>query len=545
GSTVEALDYVAHAKDDNHLLAHFSELGLERLRDAGQLFARLRMRRSLGLLDFVALVEQQLRLDIETIANETTRPGAVAMEAFTEAMHDYLAVTDRGDLSGFLSWLRDVERQEKRSPRQEEPEPGVVQLLTVHGAKGLEWDHVVVPRLMADAFPKRAKEGRSGWLKFGTLPYELRRDRRALPELRWRSVETRKELEVELDTFGEAINAHHAAEERRLAYVAVTRARHRLLLTGSFWASGVTQKEVGDFLTELVDADVVSALPTKSEFDENPDGAMGASFTWPADPLGRRRDRVEAAAALVRTAQSTSGADARPQVDAGGWQAELDLLLEERRRLSDDADLVVLPQRFSASRFKDFVGDPAAAAVALRRPMPERPFRASRLGTVFHEWVEQKFGTGSVPEALDSLGDLEPEDEGVDRDQLASLQETFEQSDYAKLRPVEVECEIHLPFAGHTMVCKIDAVYERDGRYLVVDWKTGKAPQSDAEVEERQLQLALYRLAYARWKGIDPALIDAEFFYVATNTIITPQRVFDESELLTLWGRAVASAPFR
>src|SRR5690606_33277281 len=77
GSTVEALDYVAHAKDGNHLLAAFSELGLGRLRDAGKLFARLRMRRSLGLLDFVALVEQELRLDIETIANETIPPGAV------------------------------------------------------------------------------------------------------------------------------------------------------------------------------------------------------------------------------------------------------------------------------------------------------------------------------------------------------------------------------------------------------------------------------------------------------------------------------------
>src|SRR5690606_27906105 len=55
GSTVEALDYVAHAKDTNHLLKDFSDEGLHRLRDAGRLFARLRMRRSLGLLDFVAL----------------------------------------------------------------------------------------------------------------------------------------------------------------------------------------------------------------------------------------------------------------------------------------------------------------------------------------------------------------------------------------------------------------------------------------------------------------------------------------------------------
>lgn len=543
GSTIEALDYVTHAKDGNHLLEGFSEEGLRRVRDAGALLGRLRMRRSLGLLDFVALVEQELRLDIEVIANDTMPAGAVAMEAFTEAMHDYLSVSDRGDLAGFLAWLRDVERREQRSPRQEEPERGVVQLLTVHGAKGLEWDHVVVPRLMADSFPGTPREGYSGWLRFGVLPYELRQDRSALPALDWRGVASRKELKDELARFAEAVKAHHENEERRLAYVAVTRARHRLLLTGAFWATGKKPKDLGAFLLELAEAGIVGELRAASQYDENPNGDRGPTFQWPADPLGGRRERVEAAAASVRQARAT-GAETG---SAGPWQDELDLLLEERRRLSEAAGRVELPQRFSASRFKDFVHDPDAAATALRRPMPERPYRASRLGTIFHEWVEQRYGLGGVPEALDDLGDVDRDDDGdgVDRDQLAALQATFEQSPYAGLRPVEVEREIHLPFGGHTMVCKIDAVYEVDGRYRVVDWKTGKAPTTDQEVEDRQLQLALYRLAFARWKGVDPSLVDAELYYVAVDRIVTPQRIFDEDELLALWQAAVAAGPFR
>lgn len=541
GSTIEALDYVAHAKDGNHLLEGFSEEGLRRLRDAGALLARLRMRRSLGLLDFVALVEQELRLDIEVIANETMPAGAVAMEAFTEAMHDYLSVSDRGDLAGFLAWLHDVERRERRSPRQEEPERGVVQLLTVHGAKGLEWDHVVVPRLMADSFPGTPREGYSGWLRFGTLPYELRQDRSALPALNWRGVASRKELKDELARFAEAVKAHHENEERRLAYVAVTRARHRLLLTGAFWAAGKKPKDLGAFLLELAEARIVGELRAASHYDENPNGDGGPTFQWPTDPLGGRRERVEAAAASVRQARVTDAETG----SAGPWQDELDLLLEERRRLSEAAGSVELPQRFSASRFKDFVHDPDAAATALRRPMPERPYRASRLGTIFHEWVEQKYGLGGVPEALDDLGDIDDDGDGVDRDQLAALQATFEQSPYAELRPVEVEREIHLPFGGHTMVCKLDAVYEVDGRYRVVDWKTGKAPTTDQEIEDRQLQLALYRLAFARWKGVDPSLVDAELYYVAVDRIITPQRIFDEDELLALWRTAVAAGPFR
>lgn len=539
GSTVEALDYLASSRGGDRLLTGFSAEGLRRLREAGHLFARLRSRRSLALLDFIALVDQELLLDVEVVANETADLGRASMEAFTEAVHDYLAVSGRGDLTGFLGWLREVERRERRSPRQAEPERGVVQLLTVYAAKGLEWDHVVVPQLMEDLFPKKLRNGTTGWLRFGVLPHEFRRDRAALPELGWRSVTTRKELDTEIARFAGAVKEHHLAEERRLAYVAVTRARHRLLLSGAFWGTGVQPRKVGAYLTELVDAGVIDPVETASAFETNPIGEGGATFVWPSDPLGGRRERVEAAAVLVRDSRGRGGS-----VGAGAWQSQLDLLLEERRRLAEGSG-VVLPQRFSASRFKDFVADPAAAAVELRRPMPERPFRASRLGTVFHEWVEQRYGIGSVPEALDALADLEPEDEGVDAGALETLKATFEASGYASLRPVDVEREIHLPFAGHTMVCKIDAVYERDGRFLVVDWKTGRAPESDEEVEERQLQLALYRLAYARWRGVDPALVDAEFFYVATNRTIRPKRVFDEAELLELWNRAVESAPFR
>ena len=57
-------------------------------------------------------------------------------------------------------------------------------------------------------------------------------------------------------------------------------------------------------------------------------------------------------------------------------------------------------------------------------------------------------------------------------------------------------------FAGRIVVCKIDAVYFDGDRYQVVDWKTGKAPKDEADLERKQLQLALYRLAYARWANI-------------------------------------------
>jgi len=538
GSIVDALDFVAAAREGHSELAGFSDVGLERLRDAGRVFARIRSRSGLDLLDFVTIVEQELQLDIEVLANEYRESGGANREAFFDALSGYLAVVDIPNLSGFLGWLREAEWRDNLAPRPEKAEPGTVQLLTVHGSKGLEWDLVVVPRFVQDELPSKLREGSSGWLSFGALPWPFRGDAGELPDLEWRAAETRKDFLDAKTEFGEKVLSRHVLEERRLAYVAVTRARHSLLLTGSFWATQSTPRSPSPFLRELEKKGVIGALPEASQFEENPTPGDDSTFIWPLDPLGNRRARVEAAAELVRDGET---------IGAGRWQTELDLLLAERAARLTAAETVDLPTRVPASRFKDFVTDAASVASSLRRPMPERPYRATRLGTLFHGWVEGRYGLGGTSEELDSLsteldfGDLVATDGATEDTELARLQATFERSPWASKKPVEVEREIHLVLDGQVIVCKIDAVYATDdGRFQVVDWKTGKAPRSAADLEAKQLQLALYRLAYAQWKGIDPALIDAVFYFVSDDRIITPERLFDEEELVALWRGALA-----
>lgn len=535
GSVVDALDFVAHAKDGHSQLSGFSELGLERLRHAGRMFARLRARSGLDLIDFVTLVEQELMLDIEVAANETRAFGTAAasssFDAFFDALHGYLAVSENAGLRGFLAWLREAEWRDGLAPRPEDPEPGTVQLLTIHGSKGLEWDIVVVPRFVESELPGTPTEGSGGWLGFGNLPYEFRGDADELPVFNWRAATTRKELVDERDAFKAAVRIRHELEERRLAYVAVTRARHALLISGSFWATQSRVRTPSRFLIELVEAGVIPPVPTASEHEENPLGDEAELISWPLDPLGNRRAAVEDAARLV--IESEPGA-------AGRWKHELDLLLEERRRRLDADGAVPLPIRVPASRFKDYVTDPSAVAAGLRRPMPERPYRATRLGTMFHGWVEERYGLGGTRESIDALDtELDSASDSVEAGEFARLRQTFERSPWASRRPIEVEREIHLPFDGRIVICKIDAVYEVDGRYQVVDWKTGKAPKDADDLERKQLQLALYRLAYARWSGIDPDLIDAVFYFVSDDRIIRPEHIDDESELLARWRRAM------
>lgn len=552
GSIVDALDFVASARAEHSFLAKFSAVGVERLREAGRLLARIRNRSGLDLLDFVTFVEQELLLDIEVAANETRAPGAATMEAFFDALHGYLAVDDSASLSGFLAWLREAEWRDGLAPRPEDAEPGTVQLLTIHGSKGLEWDAVVVPRLVEGELPGAPREGFNGWLSFGTLPYEFRGDAAELPDFAWQNVETRKELLDAQAEFKEAVRERHLLEERRLAYVAVTRARHSLLLTASFWATQSTQRTPSSFLVPLAEAGVIAALPELSQWPENPLGEDVNQFAWPLDPLGGRRAAVERAAELVRSA--TPGGD-------GPWQRELDLLLEERRRRLGAAEFVELPSRVPASRFKDYVSNPAAIAASLRRPMPEKPYRATSIGTLFHGWVESRYGIHGSSEQLDALateldgfdlegdgGDNADPDADTSADlgdsaavtaDLARLQGIFERSEFATLKPEEVEIEIHLILDGEIVVCKLDAVYRIDDRYRIVDWKTGKAPRDAEELEARQLQLALYRQAFAEWKRIDPEQIDAVFYYVSDDAVIRPERIYSKAQLVELW-RAVA-----
>ena len=547
-SIVGALDAIVHARDGHAMLAGISETGLVRMRDAGRLFGRLRARSGLELLDFVTLAEHELGLDIELAANESRTTGRSAMDAFFDALADYLSVSESAGLTGFLGWLREAERRDSLAPRPEKPEPGTVQLLTVHGSKGLEWDHVVVPRLVEGELPATPLEGTNAWLGFGRLPWEFRGDAGELPDFDWRSATTRKELRDLRDRFKTEVGEHYEREERRLAYVAVTRARHGLLLTGSFWSTQVRARTPSRYLTELSNAGIVPVVPGASQFDENPLGDAGQTISWPVDPLGGRRGAVERAAGLVRAAEAARAddvgtEDAAADARLGRWTRDVELLLAERERMLRASVEVALPTRIPASRFKDYVGEPERVADELRRPMPERPYRATRLGTLFHAWVEQRSGLGGGTETIDALAD-ELDDgrieedllaDEVERDRLAVLQRTFERSPWADRKPVEVEREIQLPFDGHLVICKIDAVYESGGRYEIVDWKTGKPPKDADDLASKQLQLALYRLAYSRWRGIDPQVVDAAFYYVADDSIIRPAALIDEDGLLALW----------
>ena len=544
GSVVDALDFVTTAPDDHSALDAISPAGRERMRALGAQLSSLRSRAGGDLVDFVTLVVQEMRLDIEVSAHE--QGGSAYLDAFVDELSGFVQTDDRADLGAFLGWIDAAARRDDMGPRSEEPEAGTVQILTIHGSKGLEWDAVAVPRLVEGGLPARPQEGASGWLGFGRLPYEFRGDAEELPRLAWRGNEDQKGVVDAIDAYKEQVRSRNEDEERRLTYVALTRARHDLLLSGSSWAGGVKPTAPSRYLHDLVEAGIVDAdaVPESTVHEENPLGGDGATQTWPHVPFGQRGARVLAAAERVRNANPGA---------AGRFAADIDLLLAERQANRSARHTVAIPHRVPASGFKDYLATPGVVAERLRRPMPERPYRATRLGTLFHQWVEQRARSGGSLETLD-LWDGERDldaDEVVDAStdaavtdddarRLADFQATFARSRWADLTPIEVEREIHIPFLGHSIVCKLDAVYEIDGRAEVVDWKTGKAPSGADDLAARQLQLALYRVAYAEFTGRPVDEVDAVFYFVADDLEVRPAALLDRAGLERAWQDAVS-----
>ncbi len=532
-SLVEAVDQLPPSSWTDPRGRRLSDVGRRRLeRLAGQ----IRQVRALTYLDMAELVtatEQILNLDIEVLAHV---PGSVAharrnLDAFTHAAAQFSGGSEEPTLGAFLSYLDAVEEEERGLDLLvAEPDPTAIQIMTVHAAKGLEWDTVVVAGMNTRDFPTLApnKDGdyaHPGWLtNVRTLPYGMRGDHAWLPQLRADGATTVEEVRQARKDFCGDEGARLLDEERRLAYVAMTRARHVLILTGCFWGTRKTVSTPSVFLQALLTdglADTGPGWPAGSEHEENPRTAVHQVVTWP------RPARLAAAAweKLWSPDRATAPDDGEPVVtttEAEQWWAEAELLLAERESTSRAHP--PMPDHLSASAMVELARDPGTFWRHRRRPIPRRPSTAARRGTAFHTWVEQYFGARTL---LDWEALPGADDEAPDQD-LVALQEAFLASEWAARTPVAIEVDIETLIGEVAIRCRIDAVFATDTGVHVVDWKTGSPPTDAAAREAAQVQLGLYRLAWARLHQVPLSTVRASLHYVAQNRTVSAKDITEE-----------------
>ena len=467
---------------------------------------RVRAGLGLALPDLVMLTEQALGLDVELAARVGNPLGRRAVDRFREAAEQFTAEMESPTLAGFLDWLEAAEEHENgmEAPHVE-PEPGAVQLLTIHAAKGLEWDTVAVAGLVEQVFPsyrQQPKEDRTlsdkGWMtRPEEFPHPLRADAATLPPFTLGMWDTAGwDAEAIKDAWGEytlALGRHTLAEERRLAYVAFTRARHELLLTGSHLAKAAAKpRPMARFLDELVRRELVRPYgPGWQNYDEdqpNPLAGGGTTGTWPPpEPTGVRGEHREARRRAARDVAAAGRAGAAPEASTdptvARWVAQAELLLAERA----DRD-----------RF----------ALDLRRPLPPEPRPELRLGTVFHDAIALRLGGQGQLLTLEQAGvpDALTPRQRKQLERWLEIAERLPLLDGCLLQDTEVELELALE--SLTVRCRLDAVFrDPGGAWLIVDWKTGRR-----RVPVDQLSIYVHALAASR--GVETDAVRAAYVYV-------------------------------
>lgn len=561
-SLVEALDWLPREGWTSGHGRSLSPEALGRLHRLRQELNNLRTFIGDDLTTLLSEVERTMLLDIEVAAipGVSIHYARRHLDAFHDAAAGYIQSAQRLDLLAFLSWLDAAAEEENGLDiPQVEVRRDAVQLLTVHASKGLEWDAVFVPGLNAATFPS---DKDSRWSSGNSaLPWPLRGDCAGLPVWDCDQPDQKGWVDSEKAFKGEV--AHHTElEERRLAYVAYTRAKHVLMCTSAAWnGSRGSVADISTFLEELLPLaggkDSAAAIEAWADEDEvstfNPMTVDLERALWPYDPLegpvgpdgpirkraGRRAQMERAARGVRQMAEGLETDEAAPSTEtestptqpvdriSAEWDTESTLLLERHNAPNHRLE-VELPQHISASTLVELADNPAEVTRQLRRPVPRKPGMAARQGTAFHTWVEDYFGTTGMlqfdePRTADSFID--------DSYDLDAMTATFKDSEWARRSPAAIEVPVETQVDTVVVRGRIDAVFQdRDGTWDLVDWKTGAVP-SVSQLGIRSVQLAVYRLAWARLKGIPLERVNAAFYYVKENKVIRPHDMAGEEEL--------------
>jgi ATP-dependent helicase/nuclease subunit A len=435
-----------------------------------------------------------------------------------------------GDLSAVSAFL---ERQVQRENREGDAavlddEADAVRVLTVHAAKGLEFDVVVVPDLGRELQARDSDAvlvDPDGALAFGPPDWRRHGPTKGQAYAYLRARRRRA--------------AQARAEEKRLFYVACTRARRRLVLAAALedWSPPERGRSWLDWTRRALGIDEEALEAGQVE-------AFGVEV-----PLHREADVLATALAAAEIPEGDPGEDVGPEADPR-QEPHAVLVLDRVAEVAGDREPPEVARRareplrfrrppptlsptqvadYACPRFFELrhrLGlDPARrrALLPVPDPAPGSSTSASggaRVGDAAHRALEAWLhAPDAVERGLDAwereAPELAPEARREVRAEALELVERFRSTSLAdRLRKaatqgkLEAEVPFSLGLEETTLVGSVDVAF-RDERWgwTVLDWKTTRAPDEDPDWLERvaagfRPQLMTYALALRRLRGL-------------------------------------------
>lgn len=437
----------------------------------------------LTLIETCRLILDRTRAwqDIDALPPNARLTARLNIYRFLDLAEDWSPLRGRPSVGAFLEYLDTMEdepAEELDSARLSGEE--AVTLVTVHRAKGLEWDTVAIPAVTKNNFPSKSQQHPDPVRFPEYLPPEIRIDN---------VVADLPAPKLERDHY---LRERHTRQEWRVAYVAVTRAKHRLLISGAYWYGlpepSKTPREPSE-LFDLIEGHSTATNAGHSEPGERPAILRSPDSPYAPDPLFR-----DGWTSGLREAIADRGTIEEMAKELGmeeEYRQTLDEITDRLFHLAEPTakEYGTESHSFSVTGLVTYAQCPKRFYWSEIDPLPRRRSVAAMRGTEIHRRIELH-QRGQVPfeELHDDLYDVAP-GEQVERQ---GGYQAYEQSRFAAERAELIEAPFKIELeAGTTVAGRIDAVYCNGHHWEIVDFKSG-TPSAEPS---RIVQLQAYAIA--------------------------------------------------